>query len=86
MSIVYTREYSSWATGRLPDQAAALWLKAVRKGPALDIFHSLDGKVFSESGVGYLGTAETVMVGPMFAAPEGRGFDVQFDDWTVQPG
>ena len=86
MSIVYTREHSSWATGRLPDQAGPLWLKVARKGPALDIFHSLDGKTFTESGVGYLGNAETVMVGPMCAAPEGKGFEVRFDDWIVQPG
>lgn len=85
MSIVYTREYSSWVTGPLPDNANTLWLKVVRKGPALDIFHSVDGKNFVESGVGYLGTADTVMVGPMCAAPEGKGFDVRFDDWSVQP-
>jgi regulation of enolase protein 1 (concanavalin A-like superfamily) len=85
MSIVYTREYSSWATGRLPDSFDTLWLRVVRKGPALDIFYSLDGLHFVETGVGYLGTAETVMVGPMCAAPEGKGFEVQFDDWTLQP-
>jgi regulation of enolase protein 1 (concanavalin A-like superfamily) len=83
MSIVYTREYSSWATGRLPAGTAALWLKVVRKGPALDIFHSLDGQTFVESGVGYLGAAESVMVGPMCAAPEGKGFEVRFDEWKV---
>lgn len=83
MSIVYTRDYSSWVTGRLPDTAEALWLKVVRKGSALDIFHSTDGEHFVESGVGYLGDADEVMVGPMCAAPEGKGFDVRFDDWTV---
>ena len=86
MSIVYTRGYSSWVTGHLPEQVPALWLQVVRKGPALDIFHSLDGQHFSESGVGYLGAAESAMVGPMCAAPEGKGFDVRFDDWTVQSG
>ena len=30
MSIVYTRDFSSWATGRLPEQTTALWLKVVR--------------------------------------------------------
>ena len=86
MSIVYTREYSSWATGHLPAGTSSLWLKVVRKGPALDIFHSLDGSRFEETGVGYLGTAESVMVGPMCAAPEGKGFEVRFDDWSVRPG
>ena len=86
MSIVYTRDFSSWVTGRLPDGTSSLWLKAVRKGPALDIFHSLDGRNFVESGVGYLSEAKSVMVGPMFAAPEGKGFEVRFDDWTLEPG
>lgn len=48
MSIVYTRGFSSWATGRLPTQTSTLWLKVVRKGPALDIFHSVDGTNFVE--------------------------------------
>jgi len=84
LSIVYTRTFSNWATGPLPENPLALWLRVVRKGQALDIFHSLDGRRFVESGVGYLGTAESVMVGPMCAAPEGKGFDVQFDNWTLQ--
>lgn len=86
MSIVYTREFSGWATGHLPEGATNLWLKVVRKGPALDIFHSLDGNHFAESGVGYLGTTDSMMVGPMCASPEGKGFEVRFDDWTVKPG
>jgi hypothetical protein len=86
MSIVYTRDDSSWATGHLPEKTSSLWLKVVRKGPALDIFHSVDGSTFEETGVGYLGTAESVMVGPMCAAPEGKGFEVRFDDWRVKPG
>jgi regulation of enolase protein 1 (concanavalin A-like superfamily) len=85
MSIVYTRDFSNWATGRLPENTSALWLKVVRKGPAPDIFHSVDGTNFIESGVGYLGTNETVMVGPMCAAPEGKGFEVRFDAWTLHP-
>jgi regulation of enolase protein 1 (concanavalin A-like superfamily) len=32
MSIVYTRGFSSWATGRLPGGPSSLWLKVVRKG------------------------------------------------------
>ena len=84
MSIVYTRDFSNWATGPLPEPTSALWLKVARKGPALDIFHSVDGSHFVETGVGYLGPAESVMLGPMCAAPEGKGFEVRFDDWTVQ--
>jgi hypothetical protein len=61
----YTRDYCSWVTGPLPEATRALWLKVVRKGLELDIFHSLDGSNLLETGVGYLGAAESVMVGPM---------------------
>src|SRR5262249_9550675 len=40
VSVVITRDFSNWATARLPDGAGPLWMKVVRKGPALDIFQS----------------------------------------------
>lgn len=84
VSVVMTRDFSDWSTARLADGTAALWMKVVRKGPALDIFHSLNGKDYVETRVGYLGTADPVMVGLMCAAPEGKGFEARFDDWVVQ--
>jgi len=86
VSVVITRDFSNWATARLPDGVGPLWMKVVRKGSALDIFHSLDGQHFTEFSVVYLGPADSVDVGPMFAAPEGKGFDVRFDDWVLKPG
>ena len=86
VSVVITRDFSDWSTARLPEGAGALWMKVIRKGPALDIFHSLDGQHFVESRVGYLSPVESVDVGPMCAAPEGKGFEVRFDDWVLKPG
>jgi regulation of enolase protein 1 (concanavalin A-like superfamily) len=86
MSAVFTRDYSDWSTFSLGDLAGPLWLRVVRKGDSLDIFHSLDGKSFVEDRLGYLIPAPVVMVGPMLAAPEGQGFEVRFDDWRVAPG
>ncbi len=84
LSVVMTRDFSDWSTARLPDGTGPLWMKVVRKGEALDIFHSLDGKNYVESRVAYFGPADPVMVGLMCAAPMGKGFEVRFDDWTVQ--
>ncbi len=84
VSVVMTRDFSDWSTARLADGTDALWMKVVRKGPALDIFHSLNGKDYVESRVGYLGTGDPVMVGLMCAAPEGKGFEARFDDWALQ--
>jgi regulation of enolase protein 1 (concanavalin A-like superfamily) len=83
MSVVITREFSDWSTARLPENNGPLWLRVVRKGPAVDIFHSLHGKDYMESRLGYLGPADPMMVGLMCAAPEGNGFEVRFDDWKI---
>lgn len=85
LSVVVTRDFSDWSTARLPDNVGPVWMKVVRKGPALDIFHSLDGKDYTECRVAYFGPADPVMVGLMCAAPMGNGFEVRFDDWVVQP-
>jgi len=85
MSVVITRDFSDWSTFRLPEGVGPLWVRVVRKSEALDIFYSLDGKDFVETRMGYLVPAESVEVGPAFAAPEGKGFEVRFDDWAVEP-
>jgi len=85
MSVVFTRDYSDWSTAPLPVSDKPLWLKISRKGSAFDIFYSLDAKTFIQSRSGYLTPAETVELGPMLAAPEGKGFEARFEDFQVQP-
>jgi len=85
MSVVVTRDFSDWSTSNLGAYDGPLWLRVVRKGPALDVFHSTNGKDFIEDRVAYLTAAPTIEVGLMCAAPEGKGFEVRFDDWQVQP-
>jgi uncharacterized protein len=84
MSVVITRDFSDWSTFRLPEGTGPLWVRVVRKKEALDIFYSLDAKNFAEIRTGYLVPSDSVDVGPAFAAPEGKGFEVRFDDWTVE--
>jgi regulation of enolase protein 1 (concanavalin A-like superfamily) len=61
-------------------------IRVTRKGPALDILYSLDGSKWIECRQGYLTPQSSVLVGPMCAAPEGKGFDVRFEDWKVTKG
>lgn len=86
VSAVFTRDFSDWSTFRLDAPASPFWVKVVRKGDSLDILYSLNGTEFIEARLGYFAPSEAVMVGPMCAAPEGKGFDVRFEDWTVKPG
>lgn len=77
-SVVFTREYSDWST--MPDltETGPVWWRAVRKGESLETLCSLDGKNFISVRQGYF-PASTAEVGIMCAAPEGPGFDAEFD-------
>jgi hypothetical protein len=85
MSVVFTRDYSDWSTFTLGNYTGPLWLKVVRQKDSLDIAHSLNGKDYVEDRQGYFPPDQSVMVGPMSAAPEGKGFDVRFENWTFGP-
>lgn len=86
MSVVFSREYSDWSTFTLGSSyAGPLWLKVVRQKDSLDIAHSINGKDFIEDRQGYFPPDAPVMVGPMCAAPEGKGFEARFEDWALGP-
>lgn len=77
-SVVFTGEISDWST--MPDltETGPVWWRAVRKGESLEIFCSLDGKDVISVRQGY-SPASRAEVGIMCAAPEGTGFDAEFD-------
>jgi regulation of enolase protein 1 (concanavalin A-like superfamily) len=85
MSVVFTRDYSDWSTGQLPVSGKPLWLKVSRKGSAFDIFYALDGSTYVQARSGYLTPAEVVELGPMLAAPEGKGFEARFEEFVIKP-
>lgn len=81
-SVVFTREFSDWST--MPDLAETgpVWWRAVRKGESLETLCSLDGKNFTSVRQGYF-PASPAEVGIMCAAPEGAGFDAEFDHLSL---
>lgn len=84
MSAVFTRDYSDWSTAPLAS-GNPLWVRIVRKSSAFNIFYALDGKSFTLARSGYLTPAEIVELGPMLAAPDGKGFEARFEEFVVQP-
>jgi regulation of enolase protein 1 (concanavalin A-like superfamily) len=81
-SMVFTREFSDWST--MPDltETAPVWWRAVRKGESIETLCSLDGKNFTSVRQGYF-PASTPEIGIMCAAPEGAGFDAEFDHLSL---
>ena len=84
VSAVVTRGFSDWSVVPLPGSPAALWLRLVRTGPAIEISYALDGSNYTMLRLTYLTEAERVQVGPMCAAPQGPGFPATFEQFSVQ--
>jgi uncharacterized protein len=83
-SVVVTREYSDWSVLPLPEAPASCWLRVRRHAGDIDVQYSLDGQRYGMLRIAHLTSAETVMVGPMCAAPEGPGFAVTFESFRVR--
>jgi hypothetical protein len=83
-STVVTDVYSNWSVVELSGKPESIWIKAVRRIDAVEIFYSLDGVKYKMSNVAYLSDKKPVMVGMMAASPDGDGFDALFEDFSVK--
>jgi regulation of enolase protein 1 (concanavalin A-like superfamily) len=83
-STVVTDVHSSWSVVELDEKPELLWIKAIRKIDAVEIFYSLDGINYKMSNVAYLSDNKPVMVGMMAASPDGDGFDALFEEFSVK--
>ena len=84
MSAVVTREYSDWSVVPLPANPPSLWLRLKREKDALEIEYSLDGAKYSLLRLAYLPPSPQIKVGLMCAAPDGEGFEVTFEDFSIE--
>jgi regulation of enolase protein 1 (concanavalin A-like superfamily) len=85
-SAVMTRGFSDWSILPLPDSPSTIWFRVVRTGAMVDVLYARDGADFALIRSGYLTDAPTIQVGMMCAAPEGDGFTVTFEKFTVETG
>jgi uncharacterized protein len=82
-SAVVTREYSDWSVTALHSNPAAIWLRVVAKLPAVEIYYSLDGETYSMIRMAYLADVERLHIGMMACSPDGDGFEVTFEEFSV---
>src|SRR5215831_3627334 len=83
VSAVVTRDYSDWALVPLPPNPAALWLRLKREGTDIQIHYSLDGATYHLLRHAYFPLAEQLQVGVMAASPQGNGFEVRFEGFSL---
>jgi hypothetical protein len=82
-SVVVTRDFSDWSVTPLPDLPEAVRLKVARRGQTLEISWSRIGGEWTMLRLAHLPMGDRVLVGPMAASPEDRGFSVRFSEWRI---
>lgn len=87
VSAVVTREVSDWSVVPRQDSPPAVWLTLLRKGDYVEIQYSFDNKDFKMLRLAYFPPTpgQKVQIGLMCAAPDGKGFPVEFEDFSVTP-
>lgn len=84
LSTVVTHKTSDWSVIKLDKTPAFVWIKAIRRLDAVEIFYSYDDQVYTLMRNAYLQDNMPVMVGLMAACPDGKGFDAKFEHFTVK--
>ena len=83
LSTVVTHTTSDWSVIELEEPVEYVWIKAVRRLDAVEIFYSFDDKEYTMMRNCWLQDNTPVMVGMMAACPDGNGFKATFDGFKI---
>lgn len=84
LSTVVTHHTSDWSVITLDKAIPYIWIKAVRRLDAVEIFYSFDDKNYVMMRNAWLQDNIPVKVGLMGACPDGDGFNVKFEHFQVK--
>jgi hypothetical protein len=83
LSTVVTHHTSDWSVITLDKPVPYIWIKAVRRLDAVEVFYSFDDKTYVMMRNAWLQDNTPVKVGLMGACPDGEGFNVKFEHFKV---
>ena len=83
ISCVVTHHTSDWSVITLDKSIDYIWIKAVRRLDAVEIFYSFDDKNYTMMRNYHLADNTPVMVGMMAACPDGKGFEARFEGFKI---
>ena len=83
LSTVVTHKTSDWSVIVLEKPIPYVWIKAVRRLDAVEIFYSYDDKEYVLMRNAWLQDNTPVMVGVIGASPDGKGFSAKFENFSV---
>lgn len=84
ISTVVTHRTSDWSVITLEQPVPHLWIKAVRRLDAIEIFYSFDDKEYTMMRTLWMQDNCPLMVGAVAACPDGAGFKARFSDFSVK--
>ena len=84
LSTVVTHKTSDWSVITLDKPVPYVWIKAVRRLDAVEIFYSFDDKEYVMMRNAWLQDNTPVHVGLMAASPDGNGFNATFEHFKVK--
>ena len=84
ISAVVTHRTSDWSVIELDKPVEYIWIKAVRRLDAVEIFYSFDDEHYTMMRNCWLQDNTPVMVGMMAACPDGNGFKATFEHFKIK--
>lgn len=84
LSTVVTHHTSDWSVVPLDEPVPYVWIKAVRRLDAVELFYSFDDKEYTMLRNCWLQDNCPVMVGLMGACPDGDGFVARFENFSIK--
>lgn len=84
ISAVVTHKTSDWSVITLDKPVDFIWIKAVRRLDAVEIFYSFDDVNYTMMRNCWIQDNTPVKVGMVAACPDGQGFKARFDHFSVK--
>ncbi len=84
LSTVVTHKTSDWSVIALEHPVSEIWIKAIRRLDAIEIFYSFDDKTYTMMRNAWMPDNTPIQVGPMAASPDGKGFIAKFENFKVK--
>ena len=83
LSTVVTHKTSDWSVIALDRPVDFIWIRAVRRLDAIEIFYSFDDKEYHMMRNAWVEANHPVKIGMFAACPDGNGFKASFSDFKV---
>ena len=84
LSTVVTHHTSDWSIIALDRPVPFVWIKAVRRLDAIEMFYSFDDVTYTLMRNAWMPDDHPIMVGVMAACPDGNGFKARFDNFSIK--